>query len=451
MYKEEILKNNIVISNEYDDIDLLQKKKSLDELISSINDQEKISKFNFAQSQNTKNLNLIKKYMTWFVLSVFIFVVGTIIFAMPLFTGNAEILPINPNPSNEVLSITSRRSSFYVNYNNQYFYANNINGVWTIELPQITGKANLKIGNFVDFGGFKINSSHTQSIDVDRNFKPAEFKTNLKKYYKKLTNTDKVLYETNGNNNICEKSKEVQYQLKCNTFFDNESKTKLFDLKLQDSYGNISTLQPKTVAQVPVNDFTCDLNKIYTLSKVYCNGSKDGKVFVNNKEINYNAKSNLELPIILKDGQNKYEIKMIDNHDFESKVNLDFMFDKTPLNVALDTKDKQVIATSNKDLTKVSAEINVNYINILSSKVITKDWSSKFNLTKEQISNEATPIMNSEITISKDEFVNPKNTEMFQSGSVTFSFQDFRGKTYTKACIMTPKEEGKKYVIKLGC
>jgi hypothetical protein len=461
-----------VIYNEYDEeIDNNYNYKNIDEVLATI-ERPELTKFNFTQSEQAKNLNNLKKYITWFCLSFSIFAIGTFIFILPVFSGSAEILPVNSNPSNEKLSITSKRSPFFAQYNNEYYYSENKNGVWTLDLSQVVGKHKIKIGTYIDTGLFKIHSSKTEEYEVNRNYITPDISSKINQYYNiskgeftininavenylRLSNDNQTLYETGGNENKCKSQNNSSNAtiLTCEFDFGKDQKELTYNLKVQDEYGNVKELPTQVAKLVPVNDFACDYSAIYITEKVNCIGSKSGKIIINDQEMPYSAKKRIDLPVPIVDGSNKIAFKMIDEHNFENAINLEFLYDKTPLKVRLASLPEGIIATSNKENTTVEVEVKSTYINLFNNKTVTKDLTNKFPLLKSTIINEGIPttILNSEVLISGEEYANYRTYESFQSGSMNLTFKDLRGRVDTVQCTINPKEIAKKYYLKVSC
>jgi hypothetical protein len=458
--------NQTSILDEYE----VNTSKKIDEVLAAI-PQPDITKFNFAPNPKTKQKQNLKRLFIGLGSSLLILCLGLGFFMMPLISGATEILPINPNPSNEKLTVTSKRSSFYVMYNNKTYYSNNQNGVWTLDLGKITGNDKLKVGTYIDFGLFKINSSKTEEFSFNRNYEVSTITSDIKKYfniskgefkiiinspekYFKVTNMDKAIYETGANNNQCKNKVDNSITiLSCAYDFGPEKKNISYDIKVQDEFGNIKAIDPVVAQLVDVNDFTCNTKSIYSISKITCSGNKNGKIVINSTQIiDYIANKKIELPIPIQEGDNKVSLKMIDEHGFETVVNLEFLFDKTPLTVAISSDDETVDVTSNKDSTNVTVKVNVNFANIITGRINTKDFSSRVKLNNTNINKgQATQIMENEISITNEELINYKGLEKFKNGTATFNFEDVRGKTDTKTCDIYAKEVGKKSVLKLKC
>ena len=458
--------NKLPIMDEYQEVS----NKKIDEVLGSF-PQPNIEKFNFAPNPKAKKNQFIKKTFLTLASCLLILSLGLAFFMMPLISGATEILPINPNPSNEKLTVTSKRSSFFVNYNNKTYYSTNQNGVHTLDLGKITGNDKIKVGTFIDFGFFKLNSSKTEEFPFNRNYEINTVTTTLKKYfniakgdykitinspekYFRVTNGEATIYETGANKNLCKsEEKEKITTLSCQYDFGEEKKNINYNLKVQDEFGNIKELEAVVAELVPVNDFNCNTKSIYSLSKVTCVGNKNGKVIINSGEsIDYVANKKIDLPIAIKEGDNKVSIKMIDEHGFENSLNLDFIFDNTPLKVAITSDEDSITATSNKDNTNIEVNLTLNYANIITGKKSSKDFSSKVKLTNSSIPNSIpTKIMDNSIILTSEEFGKIKLLDVYKSGTATIKFEDQRGKTDTKTCEVDAKESNKKFILKLDC
>lgn len=457
--------NNSSILDEYD----TTKTKKIDEVLASI-PQPDLTKFNFAPNPKSK-LFKIKKLFVGLGISLLILCMGLVCFMMPLVSGATEILPIDPNPSNEKLTITSKRSSFYATYNNKTYYSNNQNGVWALDLGKVSGKDKLKVGTYIDFGLFKINSTKTEEFWFNRNYEVSTVTTDIKKYfntskgqyhinisspekYFKITNSDKTIYETGSNTNQCKSNQEKNVTvITCNYEFVNDKKNNSFDISIQDEYGNTKSMGPINSELVPVNDFGCSSKSIYLVPKITCLGNKNGKIVINSTQIiDYIANQKIELPIPIQEGDNKISLKMIDQHDFETAINLEFLYDKIPLNVSIKSNDEAIEVTTNKDNTTVDLKLSLNFSNIITGKINTKDISSKVKLTNTTLNkSEQTTIMNNEIVLTNEEFNSSKLLEVYKNGTATFSFEDSRGKTDSKTCSVNIKETNKKNILRLKC
>jgi hypothetical protein len=457
--------NPTPILDEYDNHNI----KKIDEVLAAI-PQSEFTKFNFAPTTKTDKPNIQKLFISLGT-SLLILCLCLGFFMMPLISGATEILPINPNPSNEKLTVTSKRSSFFVQYNNNIYYSVNQNGVWTLDLGKITGNDKLKVGTYIDFGLFKLNSSKTEEFSFNRNYEVSNITTDIKKYmnmakgeynlninspekYFKVTNGDKIVYETGENQNVCKSKIENKATiLTCGYDFGVDKKELNFDLKIQDEFGNIKAIDPIKSVLVPVNDFSCNTKSIYSTSKISCLGNKNGKIIINNSQIvEYIANKKMDLPIPIQEGDNKIALKMVDEHGFENTINLEFLFDKTPLNIAIKTDEDNVIINSNKDNTTIDVKASIDIANIITGKRRAKDITDRIKLVTTT-ANKAidTIIINSEIKISKEEYFNLKALEKFKEGSIIFDFEDSRGKTSSKTCELKPQEIDKKYLLKVIC
>jgi hypothetical protein len=457
--------NNTPILDEYEN----QNIKKIDEVLASI-PQPDLTKFNFAPTPSSKKFK-IQKLFIGLGTSLLIFCLCLGFFMMPLISGATEILPINPNPSNEKLTVTSKRSSFFVQYDNKTYYSLNQNGVWTLDLGKISGNNKLKVGTYIDFGLFKINSSKTEEFGFNRNYEVSNVTTDVNKYYNiskgefnininspekyfKITNADKIIYETGANKNDCRsKIENTKTMFTCAYEFGMDKKDLNFDLKIQDEFGNIKQLEPIVAQLVPVNDFSCNTKSIYANAKISCIGNKNGQIVVNNTQIvQYQANKKIDLPVPIQEGDNKVSLKMVDEHGFENSINLEFLFDKTPLNVAIKSDEDSVNVTSNKDNTSIEVKVVVNYANILTGKIRMKDFSDRLKLNTTIVNKGVeTNIISNEISITKEEFNTIRNLETIKDGTATFVFEDSRGKTDSKTCDVNPKELNKKYYLKLKC
>jgi hypothetical protein len=440
--------------------------ESIDEVLASVSvSNPKASKFNYSPVSTKKKSKFLKRLI---LISFCVLCIGSIV-VLPSFVGKADIVPITSTASNEKLAITSKKSAFFAKHNNNYYYANNQNGVWTLDLGFITGKTNIEIGNYINLGGFKIHSSKTENFELNRNYEIAEVTTTLKKYitsksaqfdininsketYFKVLNNDKVLYETNSNSNSCTSKYDSKTIITCPYINQTETETTIQNnLTILDEYGNSKKIDPVVTEVVLANDFYCDISSIYYNSKVYCYGSKNGKIKIGNQEsIDYIGGVRVALPINLQDGQNKHNIVMTDIHDLEVEVKLDFNYDSTPLDIKFVNSDT-ISANSNRKIVSIQYVLTGKYSVIVTGRKFDRDLSKNLKIIATQLPNGVTSsILDSKIPLTYEEVRSIKNLDQLLSAELSIIFTDVNGKTLSHNCT-TKGMEVDGYYLKVTC
>jgi hypothetical protein len=438
--------------------------ESIDEVLASVS-TPKANKFNYSPITTKKESKLFSRLL---LIGFCIICIGSIA-VLPSFVGKADIVPITSTASNEKLAITSKKSAFFVKHSNNYYYSNNINGVWTLDLGFITGKTNIEIGNYLNIGGFKIHSSKTENFELNRNYEIAEISTTLKKYitsksaqfdiningkeaYFKIVNSDKTLYETNANNNSCTSKYESKTVITCPYINQTEKETDIQNnLTILDEYGNSKKLEPIVTEIVPSNDFYCDISSIYYNSKVYCYGSKNGKIKIGDQQpIDYIGGVRVALPINLQDGQNKHNIVMTDIHDLETEVKLDFNYDSTPLDIKFVNSDN-IAANSNRKIVSIQYVLTGKYSVIVTGRRFDRDLSKNLKILTTQLpSGVSSSILDSKIPLTYEEVRSIKNLDQLLSAELSILFTDVNGKTLSHNCT-TKGMEDDGYYLKVTC
>jgi hypothetical protein len=439
---------------------------SIDDLIASVTPTNNTpNKFNYATiKQRNKSKLMIG------LLLIMLSIVGlSSLIVLPSFVGKADILPITSSASNEKLAITSKKSSFFVKHQDNYYYSDNKNGVWSINLGFITGKTNIEVGNYLNLGSVKIHSTSTEKFELNRNYEVAPLTSNLKKYitsnkeefeinidakesFFKIFNDDKVIYETNSSNNICSSKSDTKTTITC--LYINQPYTDQIiknNISIQDEFGNTKKLESINSEIVPINDFYCDLTSVYYSSKVYCYGSKSGRISIADQEsIEYKGGVRVALPINIQDGQNKHDIVMTDIHNLESVIKLDFLYDSTPLDVKFTSSDA-ISINSNRNLASIQYTLTGNYSVMVTGRKFDKDLSSKLKVLSNQATKSTlTPILDSKVLLSYEEVKSIKNFDQLSSAVLDILVTDTNGRTFTKSCT-TKGMEDNGYYLKINC
>ncbi|MGL4758396.1 MAG: hypothetical protein ACRCXZ_03610, partial [Patescibacteria group bacterium] len=223
-------------------------------------------------------------------------------------------------------------------------------------------------------------------------------------------------------------------------------------LKLYDQYGNTKDFDEIKTELVPINDFACDTTNIYFTLRVACYGTKDGEVRISNQTPKvYKAGTRFLAPIDLVDGNNKIEMTMVDTHDIENKINLDFDFVKLPLAALLKTDSDFVEINPNRGLNTISYTLTAKY-QTEDKVMLNKDLTNKLSiLSSSAEKNRNTKILNSKIELEYSEVKNKKSKEELKSAILSINYSDDLGRSQTKNCETIGKEESNKYYLYIKC
>ncbi len=437
--------------------------KTIDDVMASVG-KPTINKFDYIKKESNTKSRLVIGVIAIISSALLL----SLIVILPSFVGKAEILPVTSTPSNERLAITSKNSAFFVKHQDKYYYSQNNNGIWSLDLGFITGQTQIEIGNFIDIGSFKIHSAKTEKIDINRNYTIASIEAKLKKFipsktseftidinskesYFKVLNNEKTIYETNSSNNICKSRFEDKTIITCPYNNIEEATTIQNALTIQDEYGNSKSLEAVTSEIVPANDFYCDTSSIYIYSKIYCYGFKDGKIKLPSGEIlDYIGKTRIILPVETVDGENNIDFVMTDIHELESVVKLNFNYDKAPLNVKI-TNGEKLTANSNKEIVSIQYTLTGNYSVLVTGRKFDKDLTSKLTILSTTANrNQETNILNSNIALNYEEVRSIKNFDQLNSAVLDIVFTDINGRTVSKTCATRGYEENG-YILKVTC
>jgi hypothetical protein len=421
----------------------------------------KLPKFNFTASQEDNKSKQVTKALLRSGIFIMCIAASSIFLVLPLISQGADIVPINSNPSNEQLSITSLKSPFYLTYNNNIFYSTNNKGVHTLNLGQSITTGEVEIGTYLDLGFTKINSSKKNKYSINRSFTAPTFTTNLNQYqdrktgdydlvlstnpdFIRLYNNEALIYETNSSNNICKLKSETK-TIKC-PYDYLKLDTLNYSLRTSDKYGNFSPTFKLQTSIVPVNDFSCEILRSNT-PKISCYGSKPGIIELDSQSTEYKAYTRVILPYTLSTGANKIKAKMTDIHNIVVPINLNFDFDQSPLTVILKTSNQTVTATPSKNISSIIARLTLKQTANNQSNSDT-DLSREVSLLTTNITKSTpTDILTNYINLPKSSITFPR----FKLSNLELEFQDESANILIKQCSSDIKLEEEFYRIELNC
>lgn len=421
----------------------------------------KLPKFDFAANQIEAKSKFVTNLLLRSGVFIICMVVSAIFLVLPLISQGADVVPINPNPSNEQLTVTSVKSPFYLLHNGSIFYSTNNNGTHTLNLGQSVTTGEVEIGTYLDLGFTKINSTNRSKYTINRNFTSPTFKTNLNQYqdrktgeyeltlnsspdYLRVYNNEVLIYETKGSNNLCKFKFETKV-ITCPYDYQ-KSQTLNYSLRTSDKFGNFSPTFTIQTAIVPTNDFSCEILKS-NAPKISCYGSKPGIIELNSQSIDYKAFTRVILPIPLSNGPNKITTKMTDIHGIVVPIDLNYDFDQSQLVVNLKTSNSAIVATSSKNISSIVARLSLKQT-ANSQSTSDLELSKEVTILNSTIAKGAsTEIITNSISIPKSMITLPK----FKLSNLELEFQDESSNIVIKQCNSEMKVEEDTYNIEFVC
>ena len=433
--------------------------KSIDDVIASVNETP-INKFNYTvTTKPKKKLKFISFLSVLSILSLLL--VGLFI---PGFVGKADYLPIITQPSNEKLLVTSKSNPFVVKHKGKYYYATKNNGIWEQDLSFIIGPSEIEIGTFTDLGFIKLNAIKMEKVEVNRSYSIKDVTLDISKYitspqsefrlkiasnekYFKVTNNNKVIYETNSKSNQCNLKYDQVSTISCPYTEVKNAEVVNSKITITDEYSNTKTFDEIKSEIVDANDFYCDPNLLNIIGRIYCYGTKNGDISIDGEApIKYTAYTRFYIP---KNKTNKIVVTMKDIHDIEVIANLNLGAAVLPLKVNITTTDK-VNINPTRTIQAITYKLTGNYTKSDKTMLI-KDLSSNIKLRSYTATkNLITPIFQTQFQLPSNIVLDPKTSDTLTKMSLEINLTDELGAVETKTCAVNAVSNIK-YAYSISC
>jgi hypothetical protein len=265
-----------------------------------------------------------------------------------------EILPVIENRiTNDEVVFSSNKAPFYVTFNGNTTFASKRDNLWSVNLGQVDGKIDYKLGGYYDLGAHKILGTKSKTVTLERDFTAPQVQVIAPQYsdsnilnftldFQKQENVkikylDKLIYAKDDKNSTCVINDKRTEQMNCKIDLG-PTKDANFSLTVTDELNNQITTQSKNVKVVDPLKLECDENKIINTGVINCsfNRNINGKFILDDKTIELKNTKVIEHKIENPANKGyKINIKGTDEFNFSQEFVKDIVVDTEPFEASM--------------------------------------------------------------------------------------------------------------------